>query len=560
MVTKKLVMVVAMIALSACTVTPPPNNNPHDEIEQALQTGIANNNQVLANKASGLPSSLNNALIPDVTLNLPNNTGTTEKEKRFDVTVNAVPAQAFFMGLVKGTDYNMVVNPSVGGSITLDLKNVTIPEVLNAVRDSYGYEYEKTAYGYRILPREMETRIFSVDYLNMQRKGKSSTLVSSGEITQTIQGSSSNASGTVTSSGNQQSQIKPSSSVESDSDTDFWKTLQENLKTLIGDKDGHSVVVNPQAGVVIVRAFPDELRQIAKYLDNIQNIMQRQVILEAKILEVQLSAQYKAGIDWTLLGLQQTGNVTFGDNFDLGDFAKIFSLNASARGAFSTVINLLNSQGKVHVLSSPRIATTNNQKAVIKVGEDEFFVTNIENTTTTGTATTENQNIDLTPFFSGISLDVTPQIDEDDNVILHIHPIISKVVEDDKKFTVSGLEQDLPLAKSTVRESDSIVHAKNGQVIVIGGLMESAGRDYKAQTPGASNMPGVGGLFKSNQNEAGKLELVILLKPTVTNPREWNKKLSQVAREFRDTNQDFSYDINFKKKNKTEHAALQNIK
>ena len=195
---------------------------------------------------------------------------------------------------------------------------------------------------------------------------------------------------------------------------------------------------------------------------------------------------------------------------------------ALALNNFTAFIELLDTQGTVHVLSSPRIATLNNQKAVIKVGSDEFFVTDISSTTTTGTTTTTTPSVELTPFFSGIALDVTPQISDTGEVILHVHPSISEVRDQNKTITVGTSTQTIPLALSTVRESDSVVQAQSGQVIVIGGLMQTRASGGNSRTPGLSDIEGLGGLFTHSRDTQAKSELVILLKPVVVDsPRQW---------------------------------------
>ena len=192
-------------------------------------------------------------------------------------------------------------------------------------------------------------------------------------------------------------------------------------------------------------------------------------------------------------------------------------------GNFNTFIELLQLQGNVQVLSSPRIATLNNQKALIKVGTDEFFVTDVSNTTTVGTTTnTSNPSVELTPFFSGIALDVTPQISESGIVTLHIHPSVSQVVDQEKTIEIAGFTQTLPLALSTVRESDSIVRAQNGQVVVVGGLMLDSLDDDHAKPPLLGDIPGLGELFRHNRRRSLKSELVILLRPIVVQDQgEW---------------------------------------
>ncbi|MBN1684159.1 MAG: pilus (MSHA type) biogenesis protein MshL [Gammaproteobacteria bacterium] len=541
-------LVPVIFLFTACSIVPPQNSDVAHQIDSALSNSIQTNQNVKPNNQTNLPSFVDTALSPSLAMDLPK---PNAQEQRFDVVVNHVPAASFFTGLVKGTQYSVMVDPSVTGNITLDLKDVTIEEALQAVRDSYGYQYEREPYGYHIFPSTLETRIFTVNYLDIDRKGKSETIVNSGQITRTIQGESSNR--LITTPTTTAENIRPTSSIETSSDTNFWKSLKDTLTAIIGDKDGHLVVINPQAGLVIVKAYPDELHRVAQYLDSIQNIMERQVILEAKVLEVELNAQYQAGIDWRILGLVQTGTVNKDINDEISQFANIFRIHASAGKSFWAVIQLLNSQGRVNVLSSPRIATTNNQKAIIKVGDDHFFVTNVESTTTTaGTALDTNQNIELTPFFSGIALDVTPEVGQDGMVTLHIHPVVSTVVEERKKFKVNNQEQDLPLAQSSVRESDSVVRAQNGEVIVIGGLMENGSADYEASVPGADKLPGIRDLFKSTNRSSRKFELVILLRPIVVEPEKsaqiWTQRINEAQRVANGTRGDFRYTPDFKPK------------
>jgi MSHA biogenesis protein MshL len=202
------------------------------------------------------------------------------------------------------------------------------------------------------------------------------------------------------------------------------------------------------------------------------------------------------------------------------------------------LITLLSTQGTVNVLSSPRVSTVNNQKAVIKVGSDEFFVTDLssdQNSTASGT--TSNPELTLTPFFSGIALDVTPQISENGEVILHIHPSISEVEDQQKVITLAGETFELPLAFSTIRESDSVVKALNGQVIVIGGLMKNASRDDLGETPGVSDIPFFGELFKQKRNANRRSELVILLRPIVVDTNQiWANYIQQSADRVKELN------------------------
>ncbi|MGB5605911.1 MAG: pilus (MSHA type) biogenesis protein MshL, partial [Gammaproteobacteria bacterium] len=204
---------------------------------------------------------------------------------------------------------------------------------------------------------------------------------------------------------------------------------------------------------------------------------------------------------------------------------------------FNALIELLKTQGDVQVLSSPRISTINNQKAVIKVGQDEYFVTDVDTDTDTSDGVV-NQSVDvtLTPFFSGVALDVIPQISDDNMVILHVHPSISEVTEKVKNIKVSTNDDlSIPLALSTIRESDTVIRAASGQVVVLGGLMKDVLRDAESRTPFLGDAPVVGHMFRPRREIMTKSELVILLRPVVINSNEqWHGQLRDTAQRFQD--------------------------
>lgn len=554
---------ILMLFMMSCSTTPvPPKNGSFEEMHHIIQKSTIQD-QLMEKRGPYVPRSVRNALLP--TTRPPALMDVQNTERRFDVSADKVSAKSFFMGLVDGTPYNMVVNPNVNGTISLNLKNVTVIEVMDAVRDVYGYDYRRTSYGFEVMPAEIHTQMFSVNYLDVKRTGKSLTQMSSGEISQQLAGATgsanpnTNTTNTGTSGSTTQAAYVPTSSVDTTSEMNFWKTLEKSLTNMVGTSDGRSVTVNGQAGVVIIRAFPAELHSVARYLDRIQNNMDRQVILEAKILEVQLNDQFRAGVDWNLFGKGfisvATPNLNTGgvnqllhgtlENTDIKEFNGIFALNV--KGDFGALIRLLQTQGNVQVLSSPRISTVNNQKAVIKVGQDEFFVTGVSSTTTVaGSATIPTQNVTLTPFFSGITLDVTPQISRDGAVVLHIHPAVSRVTTQQKDITVGTVigtnaagtstsapnTLSLPLALSDVRESDNIVRARNQQIVVIGGLMQNNMVEEIAGTPGLSKIPFVGALFRHSRQVSQKTELVILLRPIVVKRKAWSRDLQATNRGF----------------------------
>ena len=486
-------------------------------------------------------------LLPDSGISVPGLEQDLKQETAFDMSVSNAPARLFFMSLVKDTNINMVVHPSVEGEISLDLKNVTVREVMQLAREVYGYEFKENGSGYIVLPARIQSKIFPVNYLNVSRSGESLMTVSSGQI----ENSSSNSD---SDNGNSSSSTAlKSSSINTLSQADFWTELHATLVSIIGGGDGRSVVVDRHSGLVIVRAMPGELRDVGAYLASAQDNLQRQVILEAKVIEVDLNDSFQSGIDWAAISssrdlsfgtssvisgtsgqvqINAADDVVVSSALDVTNtaFANLFAVGSSA-STFGSLITLLSTQGNVHVLSSPRVSTVNNQKAVIKVGSDEFFVTEISSdSTSTASGTTSNPELTLTPFFSGIALDVTPQISENGDVILHIHPSISEITDQLKVITLGGETFELPLALSTVRESDSVVKASNGQVVVIGGLMKNITSDENGGVPGVRDIPFVGQAFKQKRKLNRRSELVILLRPIVVDQNKvWSNYIQQSA-------------------------------
>ena len=514
-------------------------------------------------------------------------------EERFNVAFNNVPAQQFFHSLAAGTRYNMLVHPEVSGNITANLRDVTMAEALDAVRELYGYDYRIEGTRIYIRPLTIQSRMFQVNYLTAQRMGMSNLRVSStsvADVANNNYGNNSNGSNNNNNNnqqnnnnqdnnnqGGQTGRLRDASNVMTRTDSDFWKELKLSLETLVGGKEGgRSVVISPQSGVIVVRAMPDELRAVDRDLRATQLSVERQVILEAKILEVELNSGFQSGINWAAFstgnnnrisgGVVQPGtglaalprnggrdaaadpigNTVTGLVSSSGrnivsaaeSAGTLFGL-AFQTSNFAALISFLESQGTVHVLSSPRITATNNQKAVLKIGTDEFFVTGVSTTTTTNSAGngTVSPNVTLQPFFSGVVLDVTPQIDEHGNILMHVHPSVSQVSTVNKSVNLGTAlgALNLPLASSTTSEFDSLVRGQDGKVVAIGGLMRQATTSDRSGVPGVGGLPVIGNLFSNRQEVMQKRELVVLIKPTIIEgDASWSDDLLNAERRIKD--------------------------
>ena len=532
------VAVSACLVLYGCALQTPLDSSAKDAVRENLEAALEDSKEEhVAFKAEherqkeALLAALDEESTESLDIRLASN------RERFNVEVKDVPADRFFQGLVVDTDVNILVHPEVEGSVTLSLRNVTLLQVLDAVSTVYDFQIEKHSFGFKVLPVALRTQVYNVNYLNITRKGLSTFSVNSGEISSSVSGGGDSSS-------------QKSSQVETESVTDFWADVQDMLVSIVGSQDGRSVVTNPLSGTVVINASPSEHRTIQQFLDQAHLNLRRQVVIEAKILEVELNESFQAGINWSVLsrfnvdGTLATG--LFDDNYlstaasgvpassistlagqilPQNQIDGIFT-SALSFGDFTGLIELLETQGEVHVLSSPRISTVNNQKAVIKVGEDEFFVTEFTNNqTTSGDQVVTSPEVTLTPFFSGIALDVTPQIGSGDEIILHIHPSVTQVNDLNKRIKVDDQEIDLPLALSRIRESDSIVKARNNQIIVIGGLLQTSTSDVDSNTPWFSNLPILRHLFSQKRQTSTKSELVILLRPIVPEQTGWSGQL-----------------------------------
>lgn len=545
--------VVLSLFLVACS---SPNINTH--------TGVRIDRELDAladqSRTAGRSEAVDKALLPPLAMMMPGGEQGLPEE-RFDLNVNNTPAKEVFAAIGSGTRYNMLPLAGVEGNITLNLKEVTVFEALNTIRALYGYEYRVEGRSIYIQPLTLQIKLFKIDYLAAMRDSSSSLTVRSSGQSSAAQANASAAGGApVPGTGSTPGGVSSSVSTrQSSGDFNFWQNLEETIVSIISPKGKvnqgeRSVVINRMSGVIMVRAMPEELQHVAEFLRASQLAVERQVIIEAKFIEVTLSDSYQSGVNWGAIGNTAGNNYSAGivsqggtllpngaggggqsisnaaitavpgsnlGGMTTGVSGSLFGL-AFQTNNFAALLNFLETQGSVHVLSSPRISTLNNQKAVLKVGTDEPYATGY----TPGTSTTVAGGTNTLPtpiytqIFSGIALDVTPRINEKDEIILHVHPSISAVTS---KVKDTGNGTTLQMASTSIEETDSVVRAKDGQIVVIGGLMS------QGTIASQSGLPGfIKSIFGQTSKATEKRELVILLKPTVVDSdKAWSDEIAR---------------------------------
>jgi len=548
----------AMLLLQACAVQAPSHGaGEAPRLAPELQRALSEPSTPAPGK---LPAAVAGELLapPDLGIaKLPS----APSEPRFDLNVIELPAAQVFAALARDTRFSMIVDPELRSPVTVALKDVSLLEAMETLREIYGFEYKVE--GTRIFVRAaaLETRVFQVNYPNESRNGRSDLRVQSSSLAVTpTAGPGNNAAGQPV-GGNPLPgqppgagpgygpQSQESSRVTTQVRNDLWAEVQSSLRLLIPAEtvkpEGRQMIVSPQSGVIVVRALPAELRQVEHYLRSMRLSIERQIVLESKIIEVDLNHATQTGINWAAFhagpGARFAGGMTtpgsaLAPTGSISDGLLTATPGAAIAQGGSTVnplfgiafqtsnfaglLEFLETQGQLQVLSSPRIAAMNNQQAVLKVGTENFFVTgvttNIASGAGTGGSAVITPTITVQPFFSGVALDVTPSIDEDGSVILHVHPSVSNVTQNNLLVNLGTLgSYTLPLASSSVSETDTVVRVKDGNIVAIGGLMKVSDQESSSGLPGLSGVPGLGYLFASKEKSRSKQELVILIKPTV---------------------------------------------
>ena len=551
-----LLSLAAVLMLTACADRPPLRQTTVPDLSVQLRAEIA---AQAAKAPAAVPAAVAQAAAPPPAAEPPLAAPPPPPEPRFDLIVNGANARDVFLSMVADTRYSMLMHPEVSGTLSVTLRSVTVREALESIRDVYGYDFRIDGRRVTVFPATLQMRIFTVNYLTSQRQGRSEVRVSGGGVPKQSAGTAAGGSHAQAQGGSQDG-----SQVTTHSHSDYWAETAEALRGMVGKGEGRAVITSPQAGTIAVRAMPDELRQVEQFLRASRLAIERQVMLEAKIIEVELRDGFQSGIDWSLLKTRAAVGQTSGlpGNALVNNANRLPTLPAAVAGllvdavslpvasggalglslatqGFQAVMGFLETHGDLQVLSSPRVATLNNQKAVLKVGVDEYFVTNVSGGTNTPggngvAATTTMPTLTLTSFFSGIALDVTPQIDEANMITLHLRPSVTSVTEKIKQIDLGTIgNYRLPLASSSVNETDTVVRVQDGNIVAIGGLMQSESTRRASGLPGSNGNVVTRNLLGSTADSARKKELVVLIKPTIIrNAEDWQRSTDQALASF----------------------------
>ena len=406
-------------------------------------------------------------------------------EKLYSLSFREADIHEILTVLVRESKLNMVVDPDVTGRITVDLKEVTLTRALDCLLIPLGLEYKREANVIRISPVRMQTRIFTLNYLTTKRVGSSATSGTTGGREE----AEGQTSGTVS-----------SVTVTTSETADLWKEIEDGLKG-ISSQEGR-LITNKISGSILATDFPQNLATIAEFLEMIESTAQRQVMIETKIIEVTLSDEYQMGLDWAAFKDGSFSMVS--QPIGIGLASEIFQVGIS-HGDFSALLDAMSKQGKIDILSSPKISTLNNQPAIIKVATEDVYWES-ETTYSDGVA-----RISSTPRWItiGILMGVTPQIGSDGSIIMDIHPSVTERVGE----SISSEGDSAPILD--IREANAVVKVRDGQTLVIAGLLQKRKQSEITGVPFLEDIPILGHLFKKTVEKEKKTELIITLTPRI---------------------------------------------
>ncbi len=453
----------------------------------------------------------------------------------YTVVVNGVPVRDLLFELARDAKVNVDIHPDIQGTVTLNAIDQTFQQIMDRIARQIDLRYQLHGPNLLVSPDTPYWRNYPIDYVNMSRDSVSEVSVATqiattgGSVGENSGGSGSNSKGgnvsltKLTNAGNNH----------------FWEMIETNIQAILGISASDSstsegndegkikplVISNPMSGLLSVRATKRDHQQVQGFLDKVMNSALRQVLVEMTIVEVELSDRYQAGVDWKSLatgtGLSLFSNL-IGANL-VRDTPPVFSLKythtKSSGRTISSTLRMLETFGNVKVLSSPKVMTLNNQTALLKVVDEKVYFT-VDHETIVGTNGTSDRDIFTSKLHTipvGLVMSVTPQIASDDNVTLNIRPTISRITgyATDPVPKLQGKDFNNLVPEIQIRELESLLQVANGQMVVMGGLMQNKISKDKDGVPGISEVSGIGDLFSYRNEKFTKTELIIFLRPTV---------------------------------------------
>jgi general secretion pathway protein D len=444
-------------------------------------------------------------------------------EETYSVVVTNVPVDEMLFALTRDAHINVDVHPGLSGTVTLNAIDQTLTQILERIAAQIDIRYHFENDLLVVEPDQAYLHTYRVDYVNLVRTSRGQNSVAT-QITTSgaIAGAEGGDSG---SSGN--SSI---TSVDNKTENSFWSSLEANINAMLDKKieageeqSSNDVIINRETSLLTARATHRQHRQIQSYIDQVMVNAQRQVLIEATVVEVELSNQYQFGVDWSRLADNGTGlsfaQDLLGTNLvDPPRFVLDYAKDSSTFGNITATVRMLEEFGNVKVLSSPKVMAINNQTALLKVVDNlVYFTLEVESTITeTGIV---DRVITSTPHTVavGFVMSVTTQISPEQTVTLNMRPTISRVtsfVQDPNPILAENDIESL-VPQIQVREMESVLQVNSGQVAVLGGLIQDFVNLSDAGIPGTSQIKGVGDLFNYRDNERKKSELVVFLRPRV---------------------------------------------
>jgi len=423
-------------------------------------------------------------------------------EQLISFSVRNADIRETLLALSKTIGYNVVLDPDVSGNATLEVKRVHPLAALDALLAPLGLQYKIKNRIIRVSKMSQETRIFSLNYITTTRKGTSS--FSTAISVSGAGGATTSGSGTIT----------------SEDAADLWVDLEKGLKEIVSGKG--KFTINKMSGLIVVNDFPVNLNRVAEFLEAIEGSVQRQVMIQAKVVDVTLTDEYNLGLNWTAIinsaGINVNAALAGGNIFlqpltipgqGAAAATTVFQ-TALSTDDFTLILRAMSEQGEVKILSSPQISVMNNQKAAMKVVRSEVFFevsSTIDEETKTRSSNVTSRTVDI-----GLVLEVTPQISPTGEVMMNIHPIITDQVGE-SSFESAELSLKSPVL--AVRETQTVVKVADGRTIVLAGLIQDKKSEKKTKVPLLADIIGLGRLFKQTERLKNRSELVIFLTPTV---------------------------------------------